>query len=124
MSEKPFKKISAFSFSKFYLFIYLFLKHNKYFISSLTKIFKCFWGKMNFKVCSVILYSNKAGKKVSESELQLTIIWLELSAAPPVIINMQRKENHLQPSYCGLNVAPQSAGTLSYHNGSYIFNPS
>lgn len=75
---------------------------------------------MNFKVGSVILYSSKAVKKVFESELQLTIIWLKLSPAPPVIINMQEKENYLQPE----NMAHQHVGTLSYHSGSYIFNPS
>lgn len=63
---------------------------------------------MNFKVCSVILYSSRAVKKVFESELQLTIIWLKLSPAPPVIINMQEKEIYLQP----VNMAHQHIGTL------------
>lgn len=78
---------------------------------------------MNFKVFAVILYSSKAVKKAFESEIQLTIIWLKLSPAPPVIINMQEKENYLQPSYSRVKVVHQCIGTLSY-NGSYIFNPS
>lgn len=68
--------------------------------------------KISSKVCSVILYSSKALKKVFQSELQLTIIWLKLSPAPPVIINMQEKEDYLQPSYSGGNVAHQRIGTL------------
>ena len=73
---------------------------------------------MNFKLCSVILYSNKAVKKAFESELQFTIIWLKLSPAQPVVINMQKKENYLPPK----NVAHQHVGTPSDPNGSYIFN--
>lgn len=75
---------------------------------------------MNFKLCSVILYSNKAVKKTFESELQFTIIRLKLSPAPPVIINVQEKENYLPPE----NVAHQHVGTLSDPNGRYIFNSS
>lgn len=79
---------------------------------------------MNFKVFSVLLYSSNSVKKSFESELQFTIIWLKLSQAPPVIINMQEKENYLQPSYSNAKVVHQRIGTMSYHSVSYIFNPS
>lgn len=69
--------------------------------------------KMNFKVCSVILYSGEAVKKAFASELQFAIIWLKLSPAPPVIINMQRKEHYLGSDYSAVNVVGrQHLGTL------------